>query len=85
MFPQASASGLDRVRSLDGRGGLYLAGRAGAEDMKKLIAYSSVAHMGFVTIGLFTFNRQGIEGATGCDAGARSGFRRTLPVRGRDL
>ena len=33
------------------------------EDMKKLIAYSSVAHMGFVTIGIFTFNQQGIEGA----------------------
>ena len=33
------------------------------EDMKKLIAYSSVAHMGFVTIGIFTFNTQGIEGA----------------------
>ena len=32
------------------------------EDMKKLIAYSSVAHMGFVTIGIFTFNQQGIEG-----------------------
>lgn len=32
-------------------------------DMKKLIAYSSVAHMGFVTIGIFTFNMQGIEGA----------------------
>jgi NADH-quinone oxidoreductase subunit M len=32
-------------------------------DMKKLIAYSSVAHMGFVTIGIFTFNIQGIEGA----------------------
>jgi NADH-quinone oxidoreductase subunit M len=32
-------------------------------DMKKLIAYSSVAHMAFVTIGLFAFNRQGIEGA----------------------
>ena len=32
------------------------------EDMKKLIAYSSVAHMGFVTIGIFTFNTQGIEG-----------------------
>ena len=31
-------------------------------DMKKLIAYSSVAHMGIVTIGLFTFNQQGIEG-----------------------
>ena len=32
------------------------------EDMKKLIAYSSVAHMGFVTIGIFTFTTQGIEG-----------------------
>ena len=33
------------------------------EDMKKLIAYSSVAHMGFVTIGVFTLTVQGIEGA----------------------
>jgi NADH-quinone oxidoreductase subunit M len=32
------------------------------EDMKKLIAYSSVAHMGFVTMGLFTLTHQGIEG-----------------------
>ena len=32
------------------------------DDMKKLIAYSSVAHMGIVTIGLFTFNPQGIQG-----------------------
>jgi NADH-quinone oxidoreductase subunit M len=32
-------------------------------DMKKLIAYSSVAHMAIVTIGLFAFNQQGIEGA----------------------
>ena len=32
-------------------------------DMKKLIAYSSVAHMGFVTIGLFTLTTQGVEGA----------------------
>jgi NADH-quinone oxidoreductase subunit M len=32
------------------------------EDMKKLVAYSSVAHMGFVTIGLFTLTTQGIEG-----------------------
>jgi NADH-quinone oxidoreductase subunit M len=31
-------------------------------DMKKLIAYSSVAHMGFVTMGIFTFNLQGIQG-----------------------
>ena len=33
------------------------------EDMKKLIAYSSVAHMGVVTIGIFTFNEQGMQGA----------------------
>ena len=33
------------------------------EDMKKLIAYSSVAHMGFVTLGIFTFTVQGIEGS----------------------
>ena len=33
------------------------------EDMKKLIAYSSVAHMGFVTMGLFAMNQQGVQGA----------------------
>ncbi len=33
------------------------------QDMKKLIAYSSVAHMGIVTLGIFTLNQQGIEGA----------------------
>ncbi len=33
------------------------------EDMKKLIAYSSVAHMGYVTLGMFTFTQQGIEGS----------------------
>ncbi len=33
------------------------------EDMKKLIAYSSVAHMGYVTLGIFTFTQQGLEGS----------------------
>ncbi|WP_420404901.1 NADH-quinone oxidoreductase subunit M [Nisaea sp.] len=33
------------------------------EDMKKLIAYSSIAHMGFVTIGMFTMTTQGVEGS----------------------
>jgi NADH-quinone oxidoreductase subunit M len=33
------------------------------EDMKKLIAYSSVAHMGFVTMGMFTFTQEGLQGA----------------------
>lgn len=33
------------------------------EDMKKVVAYSSIAHMGFVTLGLFIFNTAGVEGA----------------------
>ena len=33
------------------------------KDMKKLIAYSSVAHMGYVTLGIFTVNQQGLEGS----------------------
>ena len=33
------------------------------EDMKKMIAYSSVAHMGFVTMGIFSFTKQGLDGA----------------------
>ena len=33
------------------------------DDMKKLIAYSSVAHMGYVTLGIFTFTKQGVEGS----------------------
>jgi NADH-quinone oxidoreductase subunit M len=32
-------------------------------DMKKLVAYSSVAHMGYVTMGIFTVNQQGVDGA----------------------
>jgi NADH-quinone oxidoreductase subunit M len=32
-------------------------------DMKRLVAYSSVSHMGFITLGLFVFNQQGIEGS----------------------
>ena len=33
------------------------------DDLKKLVAYASVSHMGFVTLGLFTFNAKGVEGA----------------------
>lgn len=46
------------------------------DDMKKLVAYSSVAHMGFVTLGFFIFNTAGVEGAIvqmishGFDSGA---------------
>ena len=54
-------------------------------DMKKLIAYSSVAHMAFVTFGLFAFNRQGIEGAMMVMLGPRPGLGRALPLRRRRL
>ncbi len=64
MFPEASAQFMPLVFVLSGIAVVYTSLVALAQrDMKKLIAYSSVAHMAFVTFGLFAFNRQGIEGA----------------------
>ncbi len=64
MFPEASAQLVWLVFGLSMVAVVYTSLVALVQsDMKKLIAYSSVAHMAFVTIGLFAFNRQGIEGA----------------------
>ena len=64
MFPEASAQFLPLVFVMSGIAVVYTSLVALVQhDMKKLIAYSSVAHMAFVTFGLFAFNRQGIEGA----------------------
>ncbi|MFL6735062.1 MAG: NADH-quinone oxidoreductase subunit M, partial [Sphingomicrobium sp.] len=64
MFPEASAQFVPLVFALSGIAVVYTSLVALVQrDMKKLIAYSSVAHMAFVTFGLFAFNRQGIEGA----------------------
>jgi len=64
MFPEASEQFIPFVYILSGIAVVVTSLIALAQhDMKKLIAYSSVAHMGFVTFGLFAFNRQGIEGA----------------------
>ncbi|HZB69901.1 MAG TPA: NADH-quinone oxidoreductase subunit M, partial [Sphingomicrobium sp.] len=64
MFPEASAEFIPLVYILSGIAVVVTSLIALAQnDMKKLIAYSSVAHMAFVTFGLFAFNRQGIEGA----------------------
>ena len=64
MFPEASNEFIPFVYVLSGIAVVVTSLIALAQtDMKKLIAYSSVAHMAFVTFGLFTFNRQGIEGA----------------------
>jgi NADH-quinone oxidoreductase subunit M len=63
MFPEASAQLFWLVMGLSMVAIVYTSLVALVQkDMKKLIAYSSVAHMAFVTIGLFAFNRQGLEG-----------------------
>ena len=64
MFPDATVMFAPLIFSLSIVAVIYTSLVALAqEDMKKLIAYSSVAHMGFVTIGTFSLTTQGIEGA----------------------
>ncbi len=64
MFPIASADFAPLVYALSIVAIIYTSLVALVqEDMKKLIAYSSVAHMGFVTMGIFTGTAQGVEGA----------------------
>ena len=64
MLPEASALFAPLVFALSVIAVIYTSLVALAqEDMKKLIAYSSVAHMGFVTAGIFAVTQQGLEGA----------------------
>ncbi len=64
MFPHASEFFAPLIFALSIIAIIYTSLVALAQsDMKKLIAYSSVAHMGFVTIGIFTLTEQGIAGA----------------------
>lgn len=64
MFPEASLYFQPLIYALSVIAIIYTSLVALAQkDMKKLIAYSSVAHMGFVTMGLFTLTEQGIQGA----------------------
>jgi NADH-quinone oxidoreductase subunit M len=64
MFPDGSAQFIPLMFALSAIAAVYTSLVALVQtDMKKLIAYSSVAHMAFVTFGLFAMNRQGIEGA----------------------
>lgn len=64
MFPDASAQLAWLVLGLSMVAVVYTSLVALVQaDMKKLIAYSSVAHMAIVTVGLFAFNQQGLEGA----------------------
>jgi NADH-quinone oxidoreductase subunit M len=64
MFPDASAMFAPFIFTLSVVAIVYTSLVAlMQEDMKKLIAYSSVAHMGFVTMGIFAMNHQGIQGS----------------------
>ena len=64
MFPDASADFAALVYALSVIAVIYTSLVALVqEDIKKLIAYSSIAHMGFVTMGLFTLTPQGVQGA----------------------
>ena len=64
MFPEASAHYAPLIFALSMVAVVYTSLVALVQhDMKKLIAYSSVAHMAIVTVGLFAFNRQGLEGS----------------------
>ncbi len=64
MLPEATAAFTPIMVALSLIAIIYGAYMALAQaDLKKLIAYSSVSHMGFVTLGIFALNAQGIEGA----------------------
>jgi NADH-quinone oxidoreductase subunit M len=64
MFPDGSAQFVPLIFVLSAIAVVYTSLVALVQrDMKKLVVYSSVAHMGLVTFGLFAMNRQGIEGA----------------------
>ncbi len=64
MVPQASATFGPLILGLSVTAILYGAYMALAQrDLKKMIAYSSVSHMGFITLGIFVFNSQGLQGA----------------------
>jgi len=64
LFPQASADFATFILWLSVAAILYGGYNALAqEDIKKMVAYSSISHMGFVTLGIFVFNNQGVHGA----------------------
>jgi NADH-quinone oxidoreductase subunit M len=64
MLPEASVTFAPFILWLSVAAILYGGYMALAQsDLKKLVAYSSISHMGFVTLGIFVFNRQGIQGA----------------------
>lgn len=65
MFPDASVAWAPTIAALGVIGIIYGAWVSYAQDnVKKLVAYSSVSHLGFVVLGIFALNAQGLQGAT---------------------
>jgi NADH-quinone oxidoreductase subunit M len=86
MFPEASAQFAWLVFGLSMVAVVYTSLVALVQnDMKKLIAYSSVAHMGYRDRGLFAFNQAGHRGRDDPDAEPRPCLGRAVPLRRRDL
>ncbi len=64
FFPQVAVKAMVPVLILSAIAVVYGAAMSLVQpDMKRLVAYSSVSHMGFITAGLFAFNQQGVEGS----------------------
>lgn len=64
FFPEVTVKAIPWVMVLSVIGIIYGAAMSLIQsDMKRLVAYSSVSHMGFITMGLFAFNLQGVEGS----------------------
>ena len=65
MFPDAAVAWAPTIAALGVIGIIYGAWVSYAQDnVKKLVAYSSVSHLGFVVVGIFALNAQGLQGAT---------------------
>jgi NADH-quinone oxidoreductase subunit M len=64
LFPEAALAAVPYVMTLAVIGAIYGAAAAVMQnDIKRLVAYTSVSHLGFVMVGLFAFNTPGIQGA----------------------
>ena len=86
MLPQAAAALMPWLMWISLAGVIYGALVALAQtDIKRLIAYSSVSHLGFCTLGLFAANRLGVEGGRAANGQPRPGHRRTVRRGGDDL
>ena len=86
MTPLASASLFRLMATLSVIGIIYGALAALAQtDIKRLVAYSSVSHMGFIVLGIFALNSTALDGVVDSDAQPRLDDRGSLCLRGDDL